>query len=135
MNIEQVKQQYAELAELDKQRTQGEWVAEHDNLEPEMPYSRVLSLDGYIDNADYETGVSLSPENANFIAQAPAMFKMIGELITRVETLEQENEILNADILLHSDAHLAALQKIKELEAWQENAVKVLNAYNEVKND
>jgi len=90
MSIEQYKQQYAEFAELDKQRTQGEWVAEHDDLEPELPYSCVMTGKDYITTSDFETGICLTPSDANFIAQAPAMFKMIGELIARVEALEKE---------------------------------------------
>ncbi len=91
MNIEQIKQQYAELAELDKQRTQSEWVlgcstiedAKFGNIPKSILYKNQYHC--YRKIAECRTS-----GNAEFIAQAPAMFKMIGELIARVEELEKK---------------------------------------------
>ena len=93
MNIEQYKQLYAELAELDKQRTQGEWKKDDD-------YLIISELIGeYIASTNCEFAPMKDIEwNAAFIAQAPAMFKMIGELIARVEELEAINKRLKTTL-------------------------------------
>jgi hypothetical protein len=90
MNIEQIKQQYAELVELDKQRTQGEWVVNNNEI-------NILK-----DNCPIQTywvgylGVGSDENfkcNIQLMFQAPAMFKMIGELIARVEMVEKLADI------------------------------------------
>lgn len=93
MNIEQIKAQIAEWERLDKERTQGEWgyFNEGDTQGVEVSSFKYLKTNICCNYDYYPT--SVMKENSQFIAQAPAMFQAVKELLARVEELEAEKKI------------------------------------------